>query len=547
MKSLLHTAGKKILEIINHHSYLSLLIIIAFGLFLRTVNFTDNFYFGHDQARDLLRIYDMIHTPNLKIVGPETDIPGLFCGPLYYYLLGIFYAISNFDPNAGVFMHILINLTGIPLLYYFGSVIKDKKLGVIASVLWAVSFEQINYSHWLSNPAFLSISTTIFFLGLYLFFIKKRQIGLPISMIGYGIGTQLDFYLVYLFIFYPLMYFFFPQKPDRKSVLQSLTIFILLFGSFAIAEIRFHFIGIQSFFGYVTGQSLAINIFDRLEMFVNGISKSLYYSLFVLNNFFALLIFVALGVIVFWKEKWSPTLIFLSIWLLSTFPLFGFSQTNIVSGTFVHGSIQGVITILVAFGIYTLIKVRKHYFAYLILGGFIIGNIVLFAQNNFSATTILGHQNWIYKDQKDVAEYTYESARSKPFSICAMTNPLFINNHWSTLYYLNGQKEYNYLPIWTGPAQEGDTFFEESSDRPMTRYLIIDPSHQFMDFAYRVTVYAEDQVSVLDDQKKFGEIIVQKRHIPEDPSELKDTQNLTPEQHAEVLKVLSIDPRYSCR
>jgi len=366
-------------------------------------------------------------------------------------------------------------------------------------------------------------------------------------MIGFGLGTQLDFYLVYLFIFYPIMYFFFPQKPDRKSFFQSVVIFILLFSSFAMAEIKFQFIGIQSFFGYVSGQSLAINIFDRLEMFMTGISRSLYYSLFVLNNFYALLVFVALSIFVYWKYKWSPTLIFLSIWLLSTFPLFGFTKTNIVSGTFVHGSIQGVISLIVAFGIYTLIKEKRQYFAYILLIGFIAGNLVLFAQHNFSATTILGHQNWTYKDQKAVVSYTYKEANNNPFSICSVTNPLFINNHWSTLYYLNGQKAYNYMPIWTGPTQEGDTFFAESSDRPTTRYLILDPSHQLPDFAYRATIYTEDQISVLDEEATFGEIIVQKRHIPEDPSEVVDTQKLTSEEIGQIIFVLSKDSRYSCR
>jgi len=537
----------KIQKLLKAHPIFVVIIILILGLFLRTANVTDNFYFGHDQARDLLRIYEMIHTPKLKIVGPETDIPGLFCGPLYYYLLGFFYFISNFNPNAGVLMTILINLSGIPLLYYFGSLIRDKKLGLIAATLWAVSFEQINYAHWLSNPSFLSITTIIFFLGLYLFFIKKRQIGLPISIIGYGLGTQLDFYIVYLFIFYPIMYFFFPQKPDRKSIIQSMVIFVLLFSSFAIAELKFQFLGMKSFFGYLGEQHLAINIFDRLEMFLMGMSKSAYYSLFVLNNFYALLVFVMLSIVVYWKEKWSQTFIFLYIWLLSTLPLFGFSKTNIVSGTFVHGTIQGVMTLIVAFGIYILMKEQKRSFGYIILIGIVLGNIYLFAQYNFTATTILGHQNWTYKNQKDVVKYTYESANNEQFSICAMTNPLFINNHWSTVYYLNGQKTYHYMPIWTGPDQEGPTFFEESSNRPKIRYLIIDPSHQFNDFAHRVTVYEEDQVSVLDEVQKFGEIIVQKRHIPDDSSELIDTQELTSEELAEVHHVVSSDPRYSCR
>jgi len=128
-----------------------------------------------------------------------------------------------------------------------------------------------------------------------------------------------------------------------------------------------------------------------------------------------------------------------------------------------------------------------------------------------------------------------------------VSNPLFINNHWSVLYFLNGQKQYGYMPVWTGPHQERATFFEDTNERPQVRFLILDPSNQLLDFAYRATIYAEDQISVLDEVKQFGEIIVQKRHIPPDPSELKDTQKLTPGEIIEVERVLSIDGGYSCQ
>ena len=103
------------------------------------------------------------------------------------------------------------------------------------------------------------------------------------------------------------------------------------------------------------------------------------------------------------------------------------------------------------------------------------------------------------------------------------------------------------MPVWTGPKTSPESFFATSNERSKTRFLILDPSHQLPEFAYRVTIYVEDQISVLDEQKKFGEIVVQKRHIPEDPKELKDTQKLTSAELTEIKTVLRFDDRYSCK
>ena len=57
----------------------------------------------------------------------------------------------------------------------------------------------------------------------------------------------------------------------------------------------------------------------------------------------------------------------------------------------------------------------------------------------------------------------------------------------------------------------------------------------------KATIYKEDQVSKLIEEKRFGEIIVQKRILTEDKDELVDTQNLSP-----LEKIIKNDHRYSC-
>lgn len=521
-------------------------VIVVLGLFLRTFNMKDNFYFGHDQGRDIFLIHEMVTTPKLKIVGPQTDIPGLLNGPLYYYIMALPYALSGFNPNAGVLFHVLVNLAGIILIYKAGNEMVNRKTGIIAALLWAVSFEQINYAQWLSNPAFLSVASIIFFLGLYQYFIQKKEIGLPVSMLGLGLAIQIDLYTVYLLALYPLMYFLYPRKLNQRTLWYTVLVGGIFTASYIVAEIKFGFMGTRSLMSFTHDQSGRIMILNILDTYISGLSQSMYYSLLGINNFFALLFFGILMSILVWYQRFKKNVVFLFIWLFSTLPLFGFSGTNIVGGTFVHITVQAAVLMLAAYSITIIMKAKGRLFGYVILIVILCSNVYLFARSGWNASHILGHQNWVLSDQKKAIEYMYQDAHGQPFSICSVSNPLFINVHWSTLFKMIGEPKYGYLPFWSGPVQESNTFLPQDNGTTKLRYLILDPPEQLGKVAFHATILAEDSISVFDDQKSFGEINVQKRHIPNDPSLLIDTQKLTLEEQQLAEYYLQTDWRYRC-
>src|SRR6266576_2700239 len=76
-----------------------LAIIGIIGAFLLAIiPLSTQFYFYYDQARDAFQAYNIWHNHHLEILGPGTDIPGLFSGVLWYYLLAILYSIGNSNP-----------------------------------------------------------------------------------------------------------------------------------------------------------------------------------------------------------------------------------------------------------------------------------------------------------------------------------------------------------------------------------------------------------------------------------------------------------------
>ncbi len=522
-----------------------LLIILAIGFFLRAYNLHDNFFFGYDQARDAKRIYDMAVFHKLKLVGPETDIPGIFNGPLLYYFLLPFYLIGHFNPNFGVLAMILLNLTGSVSLFYIGKYLFNSKVGLAAAFLWAVSYEQVNFARYLSNTGMTPTLCLIFFLGIVMYRFGKKEIGLPISVAGLALAIHVNFYLIYLFLFY---FIFFP-KVKLKTWIQSFIVGLLILWPFLVAELKFHFMATKSLLLYFHQQRVPLLIATSIKNYLQSIGDLIYYSFFSLSSFGGFLLFF-LGLYLFFREvsrREAGKAKFVVLWFFSTLPLFAF-QSGVVTGYSIQSSIMGAATIVVGwFIVYSWEKQNLRVVSIGALITILIANLALFIPEKFKSTKMFAYQSMVYGQQKQLIDYTYNSSGGKPFSVCALTNPLFINTLWSTLYKFYGERKYGYLPFWSGQKQyfiEG--FLPYDRDHVKTRYLIIEPLGGLTNTAKETLIFDEDHRSTLLESRYFGELKVERRELPDNTNILRDTQNLTEDKVHLFEKVLSIDPRYTC-
>lgn len=521
-------------------------ILLLLGLFLRTFRLWDNIFFGYDQARDMQRIFEIIKSHDIKIVGPETDIPGIFNGPFFYYLMAPIYLISNFNSNVSALFLVLINLTGVLIIYNLAKSLFNERVALISSLIWAISYEQANFAKFISNASLMPLFSLIFFAGLSFCFVKKQNLGLIISAIGFALSIQVNFYLVYLCLFYPILYFIYFPKINYKTIFSSLLVFIILTSSFVISELKFHFLATKSLFKYFQGQNIPSYIGEDLLFYFQSLSKVLYNSIFSFSYFVIFLVFIVFLVYLFKKEGNKPNIKFLLIWLFSTLPLFAF-KSNVVGGPVIQTSIFGAIYIFFAV-IIDLILSRKKYvlIGYLLIFIIIISNIKLYTNEDFKNNKILAYQNMFYGDQKKLIEYTYKSSNNKKFSICAVSNPLFINVLWSVLYKTYGEDKYGFSPVWSGQKQYLiPSLIDYDLNHEQIRFMIIEPTLGIIDNAKKATIYLEDQVTIIEEVKKFGEITVQKRRFTNNKNLLKDSQNLSASE-IETVKILITDPRYTC-
>ena len=504
--------------------YFLLSLVICIALIVRLTNLKDNFLFAYDQARDAQRIYNMVYKGNLKIVGPETDIQGVFNGPLFYYALAPVYYIAHFDPNAAALFMVLINVGTILLVYWSAKLIFNKNsIALVGSLFWALSFEQGFFARYISNASPMSTTTTLFFIGLALFFLKKKQWGLPLSAAGIALAIHCNFYFIYLFLFYPLFFIIFKQKrPQAKTILWTIIGLVVLLSPWIVTELKWKFVGTRSLFAYFLNQGGSISsqshplsfIASMFTHFYDRVSEALFFS-FIPNKTvaFALILFVMVYLLV---KKRTSSSIFILLWILNTLPLFVFNS-GVLSTQVINGSIFVPLTILVAYGCIELSRFKVNILPIISIICIIfitLYGLSCYIKNNFLTHSVHIGIPTLLINSKQIIDYTYQKSNKKDFGICSISEPLFMNTVWSFLYSTYGKSKYGYLPYWTGQQQTlNESFIPYAKKKYETKFIIQEPMSGIPQWALRSVYFVEDSQNTLVESKSFGYYSVQQRHF----------------------------------
>lgn len=540
----------KIASVFEHKPWIILALIVLLGLFLRTLNLKDNVIFAYDQARDAQRIMDMVYNHKIKLVGPETDIPGVFNGVLFYVILLPIYALTHFNPNAAAFFLIILNLVMIPLLYYFSIILfKNKYIGYLAGFLWAVSFEQINFAKYISNASLMPLSSTIFFLGLAIYLFQKKDWGLILSTVGLGASIHFNIYLGYLVIFYPIFFLIYRPKIKIKTIFLSFLLLLTILFPFIVAEFKWRFPAIKGlvsyFIDHTKQNSEKFNFFNIFKKYYERIAEMNYFSFFSFQRDVGTLIIYALSLFAIFNVKNNKKM-FLAICLFSTLPLFIFNS-GVLTVQVVNSSIFFIVTLILAAAI-VLISSKNKIVVLIILGIVFISNFLLYQKDHYRINTMFASYPLTNGLEKKAIDYMYQSSNKTAFSFCSVSNPLFFNTIWSFMFKTYGERKYGYLPTWAGQQQFMNyNYLPEDKTHLTNRYLLIEPLVGIPDFAKTATIYLEDKRSFIQKEKEFGQFIVQKREFYfQENTTFTDTQKLTSGEKKSIEMVTHAEARYYC-
>jgi len=499
---------------------LILSLILLLGIILRLIYFKGPTTFFYDQGRDAIASLEIWQSDPIKILGPQTDTPGLFHGPLYWYIISPFYYFSNGNVWVVRFFLILINCLTILVIYKLSeSLFKNKKVSLLASFLFAISFEAVQYARWLSNPTPAILTITLSFWSL-VELINGKKWALVSLFFFWGLSMQFQLFLLYQSVVFLIIWlinkgFTFP-KATIKIYLVAFLSFLATTLSFIAAEVKFKFQGSKALLSFLVERSGPSNITPKIKDFMENLNIVIQNNIVGANGLYAtifLFLLIFLGLVAFKKDKIKKELLTLYILLLS--PLIVY----LLNGPNAYFLNMGMLIPLIILTSYFLVKYFDKYklLVFLIFLSIIYGNISqIITKNKEGETLFTVQKQMILRDELKVIDWIYQESEGKPFKLNTITAPLFINTTWAYLFNWYGLDKYGYMPFWWGETQvdvPGSKIkFADSSDSNM-HFVIIEPKSSDDKSYINAILSLEDTRSKVIKTEKIGYFTVEKREI----------------------------------
>lgn len=497
---------------------LPIFFIFLAAIFIRFLYYPDNVHFAFDQARDSFASLEILKG-DLKLVGPPSFLNDkLFPGPLIFYIYAPIYFFFNKSPEVTSAFFRVWNALGVYFIFYIGSILFNKRVGILAAILFAFSYEQSQYSLFLSHQPLAVITVLMFYLGLSLLIFQKKSWGLMLAAAGLGLSIQFHYGFAFLLPVLIICLIFFRKEIKfikTKIVLLSVIIFFLTTITFVLAEIKYHFLSSFISSSFVLGKD---NFFSGLHfpetLFI--INRFLHNS-FLANYQFTPMLgigFIIAAFYLFNKRQLRERIIFLIIWfvfglslyILSGVPSYYYSPATSVS-----------LLIFVSYLIERLFSSGKAVVSLLIIFLIIANNLLsIFTINPRGLNSDMVIQPGMTTlNQKRVLDYVYLKAGGESFAVGTLSIPLNVNTTWSYIFEWYGKDKYDYLPVWTGPAASGYAgnlqVINSRSNLPGKQFLIIEPTVGIREIDKENFFRIEGYFTKVLEEKKFGTITVQQR------------------------------------
>lgn len=403
---------------------LFLIVLFTGTLLLRLYKVDQGFPFDYDQEVPAVSAYNFFKFQKLSLIGQELSFQGFFLGPVYNWIEYIPYGLCRLSPSCVPYFHIVLSAIIIILLYLAIEQIVDKRVAIITSLFFSVSFMAIGFDRIVNSNFFLFLSSIILLFSLYKYF-KFKDLFLTIGAFFAGLAV-VNFNPV--FIFSAIAFFIvalFRKKNNYKIFLVSFAVFILNYFPLLLFNFRHQNLLLVNFRHFIQSNTgISTSAFERAIFITKKIILPLYTSFFFHWSNYSLLVPVLIlllyGSIVIWK-KGDVYLRFLPISIVVTFAGFTFYKGGIADYYFLPTLLPA--TILIA-----LTLVKNKYLLIFFAGLSLFLNIKY--AYIFSTPVNL-------KIKQDVVKYIHNDTEEKSFKLYN-DMPRGFNTGYNYLFKLSG-------------------------------------------------------------------------------------------------------------
>jgi len=494
-----------------------ILILFIFSFLIRFLPiFGNNFYFTVDQGRDAVFARDILHG-NFPLVGPVTDIEGVYHGVFWYYLNALFYFIFGGHPIGSVLFLITLNSFLIVAIYFFLKKEIGTLVSFIACLLLSVLISFYETSRYAFNPFLLPSITFLFLYSLVK--MKENPKYTLLSAISVGLVFHSEIVLFPLFV---LMFLSVGLYSLRKKTLQIGNFFLGIFLIFVfllplfLYEFTSGFSQTNSFLNHVgSSESIfKISLPQRFFVTIGYLTKLVGEVMLPPLPLVGFFIYLLINTLYLFKNRFKRSFIFQFVTcgnLLLFFSIIWFSlNKGFRSWHLAFLSVPIFVSLVIS-----LSTLPKKIFTGLIiilflLQSFYLGNRIIDYRSENEGAGIL-------KNQLEVLDWIYQKAENSGFTVYTYV-PSVYDFHYQYLIYWYGLGKYKYLPCEysTYPGIDASAYIphskiyqEPKKSCTTKRFLIMEPTAS--ENLRKVWYEGASKDTEFVDKKTVNKIIIEER------------------------------------
>jgi 4-amino-4-deoxy-L-arabinose transferase-like glycosyltransferase len=440
---------KKFQFSIFNFQFISVALILFLAGFMRLYRIADYMTFLGDEGRDVLVVYNILHG-HLTLLGPTSSVGGFFLGPIYYYFMAPFLWLFNYDPVGPAVMVALIGVLTVWLVYKVTAEFFNRKVALIAALIYAISPIIVAYSRSSWNPNPLPFFSLLILYLSYKSTIKNSLKLLFIVGVLLGIAMQLHYlstFLAFIVFSYLLISEFVLSKAKKivrlftvfKKYIFVLVGFVIGWSPFLAFEIRHGFPDFIHIFDFVihsgnTGasgsfmqiiQDVFFRLFARLVFAYPQIDQLPKFNSLTINTWgYASLIVAIISVLILFinlykafkqKSEERNKYLLLTCWLVIGVLLFGFYKKPIYEYYFAF--MFPLPFILVGNFITEVSKFKKSKVALLVAGV----AVAVLCLVNIQTIPFRYPANRQLNQMRTIADFVFTKSNAKPFNFALIS------------------------------------------------------------------------------------------------------------------------------
>lgn len=256
----------------NQKEFLILCFILAIGAFFRLYKINQYMTFLGDEGRDVIIVRRLLVEGHPPLIGPGTSIGNMYLGPFYYYMMAPALLLANFSPVGPAFQIALLGVVTIWFVWYVGRLWFNKAVGIVASLLYAISPTVIIYSRSSWNPNIMPFFALLSVYSIWKVWHDHKFNWLLV--LGFAFAAVLQSHYLGLLLVPTLFIFWILTirnlklsgrwKPENgnflKKSLFSFLIFLGLMSPLFFFDLRHNWINTKAFYSFFTVRQTTVSI-----------------------------------------------------------------------------------------------------------------------------------------------------------------------------------------------------------------------------------------------------------------------------------------------